>query len=124
MEAVKTDNAPEAIGPYSQAIAHEDMIFVSGQIPINPATGIVEGSAIEEQTERVLKNMEAILVAAGSSISKIVKCTVFLLDLNDFNLFNSVYGKKFRDNPPARSTVQVARLPRDVKIEIEAIAFR
>lgn len=124
METIKSDSAPKAIGPYSQAIAYKDLVFVSGQIPINPVTGAIEGSTIEEQTERVLKNIEAILVASGSSFSKIVKCTVFLSDLNDFNIFNVVYGKKFGDDAPARSTVQVAKLPRDAKVEIEAIAFR
>lgn len=119
-----TENAPKAIGPYSQAIAYKDLIFLSGQIPINPATGSIEGSTIEEQAERALKNLEAILVAAGSNLSKVAKCTVFLSDINDFAAFNTVYGKKFGQNPPARSTVQVARLPRDAKIEIEAIAFR
>ena len=124
MEAIKTNNAPKAIGPYSQAIAYKDLIFVSGQIAINPATGNIEGSTIEEQTDRVLKNLEEILTAAGSSISKTVKCTVFLSDMNDFAPFNAVYAKRFGEMPPARSTVQAARLPRDVKIEIEAIAFR
>lgn len=124
MEAIKTNDAPKAIGPYSQAIACNDMIFVSGQIAINPATGNIEGSTIEEQTERVLKNLEAILAAAGSNIAKTVKCTVFLSDMNDFASFNSVYAKRFGETPPARSTVQAARLPRDVKIEIDAIAFR
>lgn len=124
MEAIKTNDAPKAIGPYSQAIACNDMIFVSGQIAINPATGNIEGSTIEEQTERVLKNLEAILTAAGSNIAKTVKCTVFLSDMNDFAPFNSVYAKRFGETPPARSTVQAARLPRDVKIEIDAIAFR
>lgn len=124
MEAIKTNDAPKAIGPYSQAIACNDMIFVSGQIAINPATGNIEGSTIEEQTERVLKNLEAILAAAGSNIAKTVKCTVFLSDMNDFAPFNSVYAKRFGETPPARSTVQAARLPRDVKIEIDAIAFR
>ena len=124
MEAIKTDNGPEAIGPYSQAIAYKDLVFISGQIPINPATGNIEGSTIEEQSERVLKNLEAILDAAGSSFSKTIKCTVFLSDMNHFASFNSVYAKKFGEKPPARSTVQVARLPRDVKIEIDAIAFR
>ena len=124
MEPVMTENAPKAIGPYSQLIAYKDLIFLSGQIPINPATGSIEGSTIEEQAERALKNLEAILVAAGSNLSKVAKCTVFLSDINDFAAFNTVYGKKFGQNPPARSTVQVARLPRDAKIEIEAIAFR
>lgn len=124
MEAIRTDNAPKAIGPYSQAIAYKDLVFISGQIPINPANGNIEGGTIEEQSERVLKNMEAILVAAGSGLSNTVKCTVYLADMNDFASFNTVYAKKFGEKPPARSTVQVTRLPRDVKIEIEAIAFR
>lgn len=124
MEAIKTDNAPKAIGPYSQAIVHKDIVFVSGQIPIDPATGSIQGNSIEEQTDRALKNLEAVLVAAGSGLSKTVKCTAFLSDMNDFAAFNAVYAKRFGETPPARSTVQVARLPRDVKIEIEAIAFR
>lgn len=124
MEVVRADNAPKAIGPYSQAIAYKDLIFVSGQIPIDPVSGAIVGSTIEEQAERALINLEAILVASGSNFSKVTKCTVFLSDMNDFTAFNTIYGKKFGENPPARSTVQVSRLPRDVKIEIEAIAFR
>lgn len=122
MQAIKTDNAPRAIGAYSQAIVHGNLVYVSGQIPINPATGNIEGSTIEAQTAQVLKNIEAILVAAGSTLTKVIKCTVFLTDLRDFTSFNKVYGETFAENPPARSTVQVLGLPRDAKIEMELIA--
>lgn len=121
---VKTDKAPQAIGPYSQAIEANGFIFASGQIAIDPATGELSTGGIEEQTRRVLQNLQAVLEAAGSSLDKAVKCTVFLQDLNDFAKMNAVYGEFFKPSYPARATVQVARLPRDVKIEIEAIALK
>jgi len=119
---VKTKNAPEAIGPYSQAIVTNGLVFASGQIAIDPQSGqIVEGD-IEKQTRQVLTNLKAVLEAAGSSLEKVVKCTVFLQDMNDFGRMNAVYSEFFRPPYPARAAVQVARLPKDVKVEIEAIA--
>ncbi len=120
---VQTDKAPKAIGPYSQAIIADDFVFCSGQIPIDPTTGnLVEGS-IEDQTRQVLKNLGAVLEAAGSSYDGVVKTTVFLQDMNDFAKMNAVYAEFFKAPSPARATVQVARLPRDVKVEIEAVAL-
>ena len=124
MNAIKTDDAPKAIGPYSQAVSYNDLVFLSGQIPINPRTGKIEATTIEAQTDQVLKNILAVLKAAGTDLSKVVKCTVFLSNMEDFAAFNQVYATYFGDVPPARSTVQVARLPRDVKIEIDAIAHK
>jgi 2-iminobutanoate/2-iminopropanoate deaminase len=121
-ERVQTDNAPKAIGPYSQAIKANGFVFASGQIPLDPVTmQIVEGG-IREQTERVMKNLEAVLQAAGSSLDGVVKTTVYLKDLTDFSEMNEVYGSFFKETPPARSTVEVARLPRDVRVEIDVIA--
>lgn len=120
---VQTDKAPKAIGPYSQAIKAGGLVYLSGQIPLDPETmQIVEGD-VRQQTERVLKNLKAVLEAAGSSLGKVVKTTVFLKDLSDFVAMNEVYGSFFQDAPPARSTVEVARLPRDVKVEIDVIAL-
>jgi len=122
-DRVHTDNAPKAIGPYSQAIKANGFVFASGQIPLDPATmQIVEGG-IREQTERVMKNLDAVLQAAGSSLEGVVKTTVFLKDLTDFVEMNEVYGSFFKQTPPARSTVEVARLPRDVRVEIDVIAL-
>ena len=120
---VFTTHAPAPIGPYSQAVVTTgSLVFVAGQIPINPATGqIVEGD-IKAQTQRVLENLEAILTKAGATYQNVVKTTVFLKDMNEFSGMNEVYGKFFKESPPARSTVEVSRLPRDVKVEIEAIA--
>ena len=118
---VATDNAPQAIGPYSQAIQYGDFLFVSGQIAIDPKTGnIIEGD-IEAQTEQVLKNISAIIAEADMSIQNTVKCTCFLKDMNDFVRFNAVYENYFSENPPARETVEVARLPKDVLVEVSAI---
>ncbi len=124
MQSVKSEDAPKAIGPYSQATSYKDLLFLSGQIPLNPKTGNVEATSIETQTDQVMKNLQAVLSAGGSDLSKVLRCTVFLSDMNDFAAFNKVYGTYFGDVPPSRSTVQVARLPRDVKIEIDAIAYR
>jgi 2-iminobutanoate/2-iminopropanoate deaminase len=120
---VQTDKAPKAIGPYSQAIIADDFVFCSGQIPIDPATGELNTGSIEDQTRQVLKNLGAVLEAADSSYDKVVKTTVFLLDMNDFARMNAVYAEFFKAPNPARAAVQVARLPRDVKIEIEAVAL-
>jgi len=121
--SVQTDNAPKAIGPYSQGIKCNGFLFVSGQIPLDPATMQMVEGGIREQTERVLVNIKGVLEAAGSKLSRVVKTTVFLADLNDFTEMNEVYANFFREAPPARSTVQVSRLPRDVRIEIDAIAL-
>jgi 2-iminobutanoate/2-iminopropanoate deaminase len=123
MESIQTDRAPQAIGPYSQAIKANGFIFASGQIPLDPATmRIVEGG-IEEQTGRVLDNLKAVLEAAGSSLDRVVKTTVYLADMNEFAAMNEIYAKYFGATKPARATVQVARLPRDVKVEIDVVAL-
>ena len=122
-QVIATSGAPKAIGPYSQAIRANGFIFVSGQTPIDPATQQLISGSIGEQTERVLHNIEAILKQAGSSMAKIVRCGVFLKDMNDFAAMNEVYAKFFPGEPPARSTVQAARLPKDCQVEIDAIAL-
>jgi len=122
MDVVSTDKAPGAIGPYSQAVKVNGMVFCSGQIPIDPATGNFVSEDISEQTEQVLKNLDAVLASAGSGLDRVVKTTVFLADMNDFAAMNEVYSKYFDANKPARATVQAARLPRDAKVEIECIA--
>jgi 2-iminobutanoate/2-iminopropanoate deaminase len=122
MKVVATDTAPKAIGPYCQAISHGEMVFCSGQIPLDPTTMQVVPGGIEAQTEQVVKNLAAVLNAAGSDLSKVLKTTVFLKDLTDFAKMNAVYGSALKGNTPARSTVEVARLPLDVLIEIECIA--
>ncbi len=121
-EVIHTDNAPAAIGPYSQAIKAGNLLFVSGQVPFVPATGeIVEGD-VKAQTAQSLKNLQAILKEAGADFSNVVKTTVFIKDMNEFAQVNEVYAEYFGDNKPARACVEVARLPRDVKVEIELIA--
>ena len=122
-EIIATADAPQAIGPYSQAVRAGNMVFASGQIPFDPATKEFVPGGIAEQTEQVLKNLKAVFRAAGVEMEQIVKTTVFLADMNDFTAMNEVYGKCFSENPPARATVQAARLPKDAKVEIEAIAF-
>jgi len=122
-QVISTDNATAAIGPYSQAIRANGMIFVSGQTPIDPATQQLISGSIGEQTERVLRNIEAILTQAGSAMAKVVRCGVFLKDMNDFTAMNEVYGKFFKSEPPARTTIQAARLPKDCMVEIDAIAL-
>lgn len=119
---ISTDNAPKAIGPYSQAVEAGGFLFLSGQIPIVPATGEIVVGDVAIQTEQVLKNIEAVLVASGLSFEDVVKTTVFITDMNDFATINAVYAKAFTVNPPSRSCVQVARLPKDVQVEIETIA--
>lgn len=121
-EIVSTDKAPGAIGPYSQAVKTGGFVFCSGQIPIDPATGDFVSDNVAAQTEQVLKNLSAVLEAAGSGLGNVVKTTVFLADMNDFGAMNEVYGKYFSDNKPARATVQAARLPRDARVEIECVA--
>ena len=123
-EAVATSLAPSAIGPYSQAIRAGNIVFVSGQIPIDPATGkVIDDRSIQGQTRRVLENLTAIVMAAGGSADSIVKTTVYLLDMGEFAEMNAVYAEFFRMRPPARATVEAARLPRDVSIEIDCIAM-
>ena len=122
-EVIATDQAPRAIGPYSQAIRAGNLLFCSGQIPIDPATGEFVSGGVAEQTEQVMRNLSAVLKAGQSSLKQVVKTTVFLADMDDFTAMNEVYGTFFGENPPARATVQAARLPRDAKVEIEAIAL-
>jgi len=121
-EIISTENAPGAIGPYSQAVKTGNMVFLSGQIPIDPQTGEFVSADVAEQTEQVLKNLSAVLEAAGTSLNNVVKTTVFLADMNDFTAMNEVYARYFSENKPARATVQAARLPRDARVEIECIA--
>ena len=120
---VATEKAPKAIGPYSQAVVHNGLAFLSGQIPLDPMPGqLVEGD-ITAQTTRVLENLKAVLEACGSGLNQVVKTTVYIKDMIEFAKMNEVYGKYFADHPPARSTVEAARLPRDVRVEIDAIAI-
>ena len=122
-EIIQTDLAPAAIGPYSQAVKTNGLIFASGQIPIDPKSGQFVEGGIKEQTKQVLKNLAAVLEAAGSSLNRVVKTTVFLADMREFGAMNEVYGEFFKEEPPARATVEAARLPRDARVEIEAIAL-
>jgi 2-iminobutanoate/2-iminopropanoate deaminase len=124
MTVVSTEKAPKAIGPYSQAIVSGDLVFASGQIPLDPATQQMVTGDIRAQTERVMENLAAVLAAAGASFEQVVKTTIFLADLNDFAAVNEIYGKRFPRNPPARSTVQVAALPKGARVEIDLIARR
>ncbi|OOP57799.1 MAG: reactive intermediate/imine deaminase [Candidatus Brocadia carolinensis] len=120
---IATNTAPAAIGPYSQAIRMGNMVFLSGQIPLHPATGEIVQGDIKVQTRQVLENLKCILEAAGSSLDKVVKTTIFMKDLNDYAAVNDVYREYFPHKPPARAAVQAAKLPRDAGVEIEAIAF-
>lgn len=122
--AVHTPDAPAAIGPYSQAVTLGNLVFTSGQIALDPATGQLVDGGIEAQTRRVFANLEAVLSAAGSSLGRALKVTVYLQDMNDFQALNRIYGEAFGDARPARSTIQVARLPRDARVEIDVIAAR
>ena len=121
-QVIHTDSAPAAIGPYSQAIQIGDLLFVSGQVPIDPSTGAIVEEDIKAQAQQSLNNLKAILNAAGTNMGAVVKTTVFLADMNDFAAMNEVYAQFFQEPFPARSAVQVARLPKDAKVEIEAIA--
>ncbi len=123
-EVVATKEAPAAIGPYSQAIKFGNMLFLAGQISIDPKTNQLNTGSIEEQTKLVLENLKAVLAANGMTMDDVVSTTVFLKDLNEFGKMNGIYGSYFKDKPPARATVQVARLPRDVLVEISAIAAK
>lgn len=120
---ISTANAPKAIGPYSQAIIANGFAFLSGQVAFDPATSQIIDGGIAEQTARVIENLKAVLEASGSSLGQVVKTSVFLKDMNDFAKMNEVYGRYFSDNSPARSTVEVARLPRDVRVEIDCVAL-
>ena len=122
-DIVQTDTAPKAIGPYSQAIKAGGFLFVSGQIPIDPLSGQFVSGGIAEQTEQVMKNLSAVLVSAGSGLDQVVKATVFLADMDEFVAMNEVYGRYFSSDPPARATVEVGRLPRDARVEIDVIAM-
>jgi 2-iminobutanoate/2-iminopropanoate deaminase len=121
-QIVRTDDAPKPVGPYSQAVRTGNLVFVAGQGPTNPKTGQREGSSIQAETKQVLENVKAILEAAGSSLDRVVKTTCYLVDMNDFAAFNGVYAEYFTSEPPARTTIQAARLPMDIRVEIEAIA--
>jgi len=120
---IATTEAPGAVGPYSQGIATDGLVFTAGQIPVNPATGKIEAETIEDQTRQVLSNVDAVLRAAGSGLHRIVKMTVFMTDLGDFQAMNAVYAEFFPSDPPARSAVQVVALPLGVQIEMEAVAL-
>ncbi len=122
-EVISTPNAPKAIGPYSQAIKANGFLFISGQVCFDPATGNLISGGIQEQTEQVIKNLSAILQAAGSGLERVVRTTVYLKNMSEFAQMNEVYGKFFPSAPPARSTVEVARLPKDVAVEIDVIAL-
>jgi 2-iminobutanoate/2-iminopropanoate deaminase len=123
-EVIATREAPAAVGPYSQAVRAGNLVFVAGQLPINPKTGQLNTGTDEEQTAQVLENIKAILAADGMTMDNVVSTTVFVRDLNNFAKLNTVYGNYFKDKPPARATIQAARLPRDVAIEISAIAVK
>ena len=122
IETVSSEHAPQALGPYSQALKAGGFVWCSGQIPINPATQKIDAVTIEDQTRQVIQNLKAVLEKAGSSLSKVVKTTVFIQDMNDFAALNGVYAEMFGAARPARSCVEVARLPKDVKVEIECVA--
>jgi 2-iminobutanoate/2-iminopropanoate deaminase len=122
-EIIKTESAPAAIGPYSQAVRAGGFVFASGQISLDPTTGEFVSGGVAEQTEQVMRNLVAVLEAAGTNLESVVKTTVFLADMNDFAAMNEVYGRYFKEHPPARATVQAARLPRDARVEIEVIAL-
>lgn len=122
-ETISTEKAPKALGPYSQALKSGNLVFCSGQIPINPATNAIEATTIEEQTRQVISNLANVLETAGASLKNVVKTTVFIKDMNDFAALNAVYAEMFGETKPARSCVEVARLPKDVKVEIECIAI-
>ncbi|MEX2601313.1 MAG: RidA family protein [Balneolaceae bacterium] len=120
---IHTKDAPKAIGPYSQAVIHNGLIYCSGQIALDPATMEITGDDAAAQTEQVMQNLEAVLTAAGSSFSNVLKCTIYLADMADFKQVNEVYGRRFEKNPPARETVAVKTLPKEVKVEISCIAI-
>lgn len=120
---IHTPDAPEAIGPYSQATVHDGVVYCSGQIGLVPGTGEFVGDGVEEQAEQVMKNLKAVLEEAGSGFDKVLKCSIFLADMNDFTAVNEIYGKRFPENPPARETVAVKTLPKNCKVEVSCIAY-
>jgi 2-iminobutanoate/2-iminopropanoate deaminase len=122
LKIVSTGDAPAAIGPYSQAVIVDNLLYTAGQIPLDPNSMEVDGADIETQSERVLANLDAVLRAAGSSLGNVIKTTCFLVDLDDFQAFNAIYGRWFGEHKPARSTVQVSKLPRGVLVEVECVA--
>lgn len=124
MKEVKTSDAPEAIGPYSQGIEYNGLVFCSGQIPLDPVSKKIVSPDVAEQTKQVMKNLTAVLQAAGSSLQKVIKCSIFLKNLDNFQIVNEIYGAHFSKPYPARATVQVAKLPMDVEVEIDAIAYK
>jgi len=123
-QIILTDKAPAPIGPYSQAVKAGNTLYVSGQIPLNPETGLIENDSIESETHRVMKNIEALLTVAGYTFHDVVKSSIFIMDMNQFGSINEVYGSYFTSNPPARETVQVACLPKNVNVEISVIAVK
>ena len=123
-EIIQTDNAPGAVGPYSQGTRTDELVFTAGQLPLDPATGSFVAGGIQEQTRQALKNLQAVLEAAGAGLDSVMKSTVFLQDMGEFKLMNEVYAEFFTENPPARSAVEVAALPLGARVEIEAIALR
>jgi len=123
-EIISTSSAPSAIGPYSQAVRAGDTLYCSGQIPIDPATGLVRRVSVDDQTKQVLENLKAVLAAAGYALTDIVRCTVYVSDMENFGQINAVYGRYFPSDPPARATVEVSRLPKDVDVEISCIAVK
>jgi 2-iminobutanoate/2-iminopropanoate deaminase len=120
---ISTDAAPAAVGPYSQAVRYGNLVFTAGQVALDPATGKIEATTIEDQTDRTLRNLAAVLTAAGSGLDRVLKVTVFMIDLGEFVAMNGVYARHFSSDPPARSAVQVAALPLGARIEIEAVAL-
>ncbi|MBI4870283.1 MAG: RidA family protein [Candidatus Riflebacteria bacterium] len=124
IQAIRTQAAPAPVGPYSQAVVAGDFVFLSGQIPLDPATGQLVTGTVEQQTERIMANHQAVLAGAGLGFGDVVKTTLFLKDMGDFARVNAVYAKSFGECPPARSTVEVSRLPKDVSVEIEMVAYR
>jgi 2-iminobutanoate/2-iminopropanoate deaminase len=123
LEIIFTENAPKAIGPYSQAVKANGFVYVSGQIPINPESGDLVKSGIQDEVHQVMKNLKAIVEKSGSSLSKVLKTTIYLKDMNDFDAVNKVYGEYFTEHKPARACVQVAKLPKDVSVEIDAVCI-
>lgn len=122
MKIIKTKNAPAPIGPYNQAIVHEDTVYISGQVAINPETGEMDNADLTKETHRVMKNLGAVLAAAGSNYNHLIKCSIFILDMNEFKTINEVYGSYFDGYHPARETVEVSKLPAGARVEISAIA--
>jgi 2-iminobutanoate/2-iminopropanoate deaminase len=122
MEIIQTDKAPQPIGPYNQAILHKNTLYISGQVAINPATGKMENGSVAEEAHRIMKNLEAILDEAGGDFTCLIKCSIFLTDMNDFQEINGIYGSYFSNHFPARETVEVSKLPAGARVEISAIA--